>query len=128
MTTSNLVGLETQSSQAPQTSTVDSSILAGATERATAYGRLKHWLRLPAAEAASAALAFKQAVATLPESEQALIAEAEADALRHGFSFADFQKLKGYALKAIEDPFVSAGLDDEQASPYLIASMMALYN
>jgi hypothetical protein len=128
MTTSNLVGLETQSSQAiisPQA--VDTSVLAGATERVGAYNRLKAWLKLPAAEAAAAALAFRQAVHTLPAAEQDKVAAAEADALRHGFSFIDFQKLKDYALRAIEDPYVSAGLDEGQP-PYLIASMLALSN
>jgi len=126
MTTSNLVGLETQSSQVLSTTLDHQAILAGATDRVGAYSRLKSWLRLPATEAAASALAFRQAVEMLPEDEQERVSEAEADALRHGFSFIEFQKLKDYALKAIEDPFVSAGLNEEPLSPYLIASMMAL--
>jgi hypothetical protein len=128
MTTSRLVGPETPSSQDPTTTQlVDLSLLHGATERVGAYSRLKSWLRLPAAEAAAAASAFRQAVATLPHAEQVSIAEAEADALRHGFSFLDFQKLKDYALRAIEDPYVAAAADDESPS-YLIASMLAMAN
>ena len=126
MTTSNLVGLDPQSSQVPPSVLDHDAILAGATDRIGAYSRLRSWLRMPAAETAASALAFQQAVETLSEDEQARIAEAETDALRHGFSFIDFQKLKDYALKAIEDPFVSAGLCEEPVSPYLIASMMAL--
>src|SRR5688572_23113146 len=121
MTTSNLVGLETRSSQGPGYALDHDAILAGATDRVGAYSRLKSWLRMPAAEMAASALAFQEAVETLPEDEQARIAEAETDALRHGFSFIDFQKLKDYALKAIEDPFFSAGTNEEPVSPYLIA-------
>jgi hypothetical protein len=126
MTTSNLVRLDTQSSQVPSTALNHDVVLAGATDRVGAYSRLKSWLRLPPMEAAASALAFRQAVETLPEEVQARVSEAEADALRHGFSFVDFRKLKDYALKAIEDPFVSAGLSEEPPSPYLIATMMAL--
>lgn len=125
MTTSSLVGLETQSSQ-DTTQISDPSILAGATQRTNAYNRLKSWLRLPQSEAAAAALAFHNAVKTLPEPEQQQIADAEADALRHGFSFVDFQKLKGLALKAIEDPYAGAGFEDDQT--FAIAAMLALQN
>jgi hypothetical protein len=126
MTTSNLVGLETQSSQERQPQTFDPSILAGATQRLGAYSRLKNWLGLPQADATAAALAFYEAVKTLPPLEQQQVAEAEADALRHGFSFIDFQKLKGLALKAIEDPFAGAGFEDDQSYP--VAAMLALQN
>ncbi len=128
MTTSHLVGLETQSSQEATSDTQDASVLAGATQRIGAYNRLKSWLRMPQAEAAAAALAFQQAVKTLPQAEQEQVAAAEEDALRHGFSFADFQKLKDLALCAIEDPFVAEGLDDDQQCVYLMASMLALSN
>ncbi|MGE0057998.1 MAG: hypothetical protein AB7P33_14005 [Dehalococcoidia bacterium] len=128
MTTSHLVGLETQSSQDLNNPAHSPEILAGATQRIGAYNRLKSWLRMPQGDAAAAALAFQQAVKTLPQAEQDQIAEAEADALRHGFSFVDFQKLKDLALRAIEDPFVAEGLDDDQQSAYFVASMLALSN
>ncbi len=83
---------------------------------------------MPQAEAAAAALAFQQAVKTLPPAEQHQVAAAEEDALRHGFSFVDFQKLKDLALRAIEDPFIAEGLDDDQQSAYFVASMLALSN
>ena len=127
MTTSRLVGPESQSSQDHSSTFTDSGLLIGATERTSAYSRLKRWLRLPAAEAEAAAQNFRAAVASLPAAEQAMVIEAENDALRHGFSFVDFQKLRNYALRAIEDPFVSVDADAEN-SPYLIASTMALYN
>jgi len=126
MTTSSLVGLETQSSQDTTQQTHAISILAGATQRLGAYNRLRAWLHLPATEAATEASAFREAVKTLPALEQQQIAEAEADALRHGFSFADFQKLKALALKAIEDPFAGAGIDDDQS--YAIAAVLTLQN
>jgi len=128
MTTSNLVGPETQSSQESSSlPSVDLAVLAGATERVGAYSRLKSWLRMPAEEADAAALAFRQAVQTLPPADQERVIEAEADALRHGFSFLDFQKLKNYALRAIEDPYVSIDADDGQPA-YQIASMLAMNN
>jgi hypothetical protein len=130
MTTSNLVGPESRSSQAFSASTaVDTSLLIGATERLSAYNRLKSWLRLPQAEATAAATAFQDAVKRLPPLEQEQIAEAEADALRHGFSFADVQKLRHLALRAIEDPFVALdGLPEDRQSAYLVASMLAFSN
>jgi hypothetical protein len=63
---------------------------------------------MPHDEASSTALAFHEAVKTLPPAEQKQVAEAEADALRHGFSFIDYQKLRAYALKALGDPFVDS--------------------
>jgi hypothetical protein len=126
MTTSSLVGPESQSSQEPTQQDLDLSLLAGATQRAGAYNRLRAWLRLPHAEAAARAQAFQQAVQTLSPAEQLQVAEAEADALRHGFSFIDFQKLKGYALKAIEDPFAGATFEDDEA--FKVAALMALQN
>lgn len=128
MTTSRLVGLETQSSQEHRNQALNTSLLIGATQRATAYNRLKSWLRVPAAEAGTAALAFHEAVKTLPPAEQERVVEAEHDALRHGFSFADFQKLKDLALRAIEDPFVAEGIEDNHQSAYLVASMLTLSN
>lgn len=126
MRTSDLVGPDTQSLQATiAPDQIDTTVLTGATDRVGAYSRLKKWLRLPAAEAAAAALAFRNAVATLPHEEQQKVIAAEEDALRHGFSFLDFQKLKTYALKAIEDPYAAVGTEDEQ-SPYLVAAMLAL--
>jgi hypothetical protein len=126
MTTSSLVGLETQSSQEPNQQSPNLSILAGATQRLAAYNRLKAWLRMPQAEAEAEAQAFQQAVKRLTSIEQQQVAAAEADALRHGFSFIDFQKIKGYALKAIEEPFADVGFEDDDA--FKMAAMLALHN
>jgi hypothetical protein len=68
-------------------------------------------------------------VNTLQPAEQEQVAEAEADALRHGFSLTDFQKLKSLALRAIEDPFGAAdGQRDDHESTYLLPTMLALSN
>ena len=130
MTTSNLVGPDTRSSQNPSIAPkADQSLLIGATQRLSAYNRLRSWLRMPQAEATAAAMAFRDAVRTLQPADQEQVAEAEADALRHGFSFTDFEKLKSLALRAIEDPFVAADDPrDDHESAYLVASMLALSN
>lgn len=127
MTTSSLVGLNPQSFQEPDP-TFDRAQLAGATTRLGAYNRLKTWLRLPPAEAAVAASSFRQAVATLPSNTQREIRDAEADALRHGFNFPDFQRLRDLALDAVSDPAVSAGFADDGmiGSSGLITTMLAM--
>jgi hypothetical protein len=83
---------------------------------------------MPENEASAAALAFKQAVTTLEPEEQEQVAAAEEDALRHGFNFRDFQRLKAFALRALADPFVSAGAAEPERDRYLLASMLALSN
>jgi hypothetical protein len=129
MTTSNLVGPDSRSSQdTTATPDIESSLLIGSTDRVSAYNRLCAWLRMPESEASAAAFAFKQAVSTLQPEEQEQVAAAEEDALRHGFKFRDFQKLKAFALRALADPFVGTGAGEPEQDRYLMASLLALSN
>jgi len=129
MTTSSLVGPDSRSSfQDTNDTFVAQADLIGATQRISAYNRLKRWLRLSPEKASEASYAFQQAVKTMPPEEQLKIVNAEMDALRHGFSFADFQKLKHLALKSLEDPFLAAACDETEPDPYYIASMLANSN
>lgn len=126
MTTPGLVGLDSTSSQEHSSTFLP---LIGATDRLTAYSRLRALLRMPDARAEAEARRFREAVALLPAAEQEAAAEAEADALRHGFTFPEFQKLKAYALRAIEDPAFSGPPEPagDAAGTRLLVSMLALH-
>lgn len=127
MTTSDLVGPASQSFQEHPVS-LSHPELFGASTRLGAYNRLKAWLKMSPEEATTASSAFRAAVATLPGDEQARVRAAESDALLHGFSLTDFQRLRHLALTAFSDPAVSAGIADDGIEPpaNFAAAMLAL--